>query len=421
MDLSLITQSLVTLLKTHIEASSVWPTGNTLSVVPDPPDKLDGDNTLGVYLYHVQEDPFNKNLQSDWNRPAHIRYNPMPLQLFYMLSAHSGLNSPVGTFREQLIMGCALKALHDFPVIDDTTQVSGTVILPAILQDKENRLQIEMRPVSADEAVQYWTAGSSPLRLAAYYQLSIVMLDPEEPPSRAGRVLVYNVFAFPGETPHLSSSSNVLSFSLPDEGTPREVTLRPAQVPFGDTLVLDGSSLAGDRTSLLLNFPDWDQPVEVDSLTWGVQVTPESLQAVVQNTAGPETLVPGMYGAIVQVIHRRPTATGETRDFSYQSNEAPFAISPRINLITVNGSGAASVDGRLFQAAGILADAIKVYVGNEQLNVGTAGSLLDGQYAVISPTQIDLQLPAGLTSGDWVPFRLIINGAELAPNWIQVP
>ena len=421
MDLSLITQALVTLLKTHIEASSVWPSGTILSVVPDPPDKLNGDNTLGVYLYHVQEDPHNKNIQSAWNRPVQTRYEPMPLQLFYAISAHSDLNTPTGTYREQLIMGCTLKALHDFPVIDDDTQVQGTVILPAIIHDKENRLQIEMRPIDPDEAIQYWTAGSSPLRLAAYYQVSVVMLDPDEPPSRAGRVLVYNVFAFPGETPHLTSSSNVLTFTLPDEGTPREVRLRPAQVPFGGILHLDGSNLTGDRTTLLLNYADWPQPIEVNSLTWNLQATSESVQAEIQDTAGAQTLVPGTYRALVQVVRSRPTASGGTRDFSYLSNEAPFAISPRIDLIGVNVSGLVTIDGRLFQAAGILPEAIKVYVGDEQIVLDTDGTLSAGEYEVVSPIQIRLQLPTGLTPGEWLPLRLIINGAESAPNWVQIP
>ena len=77
--------------------------------------------------------------------------------------------------------------------------------------------------------------------------------------------------------------------------------------------------------------------------------------------------------------------------------------------------------GRLFDSPGILPDAIKVYVGDEQLSRIEVGSPATGEYIVTTPTEINLQLPAGLPSGDWVPFRLIINGAESAPNWIQVP
>ena len=417
LDLSQVTKSLVRLLETKIKPSL----GHTFTVVPDPPESLSGENTLGIYLYHVQEDPFNKNLQSEWTQPTQIRFTPMPLNLYYVLTAHSDLISPFGTYREQHIMGCALKTLHDYPVLDDNTKINGTQIFPLSLQDADNRLKLEMRPVSVNEATQYWTANSKPLRFSAYYEVSIILIEPEKPPSRAGRVLAYNVFAFPGETPHLTSSSNVISFKIPDEGTFRQVTQRPAQVPFGGTLHLDGSSLTGDRTSLLLNYSDWGDPIEVDRTIWNVTAKPESLEAVIQNTAGSETLVPGIYGAVVEVERKRPIASGVTRSFVYRSNETPFVISPKIETITIAPSGSGTVNGCVFEAPGISTKAVNVFVEDVQLVENTAGPLSAGEYVVKSDIQIDFQLPTGLTSGKEVPFRLIINGAESPPKWIPIP
>ena len=422
LDISQVTRSLITLLETHVQASPVWPVGTTLTVSPDPPDTLTGDNTLGLYLYHILEDPHNKNIDPMGSDQPPIRYTPMPLLLYYQLSGHSDLATPTGSFREQLMLGCAVKALHDYPIINDSTSIGGTAVLAPALRDRDNRLQVELRPVAADEAVNFWTAGSTPLRLAAYYEVSVIMLEPEEPISQAGRVLTYNVFAFPSQTPRIDSSANTLSFTIPGESAPREITLRPAQVPIGGTVRFDGSSFNGDSTALLLNNTLWDEPVEVDSTAWAVQMTAERAAALVQETAGGNDIIPGTYGAIVRVIRRRTTTDGSSKDFEYLSNEAPFTISPRIDAITTpTAAGEVTVTGHLFQHPDLLPEAVWVYIGETQLSEGTAGSLNPGEYAITSATTLDLHLPAGLTPGQLVPFRLFINRAESPPNWIVAP
>ncbi len=420
LDLSEITRSIIRLLEKHIPKSSVWPAGAVLSVLPSPPDMLTGDNTLGVYLYHLGEDPANKNLPAQWDRPDHIRYAPMPLILYYQICPHSDLIAPIGTYREQILMGCALKALHDYPVINDDTQVDGTDILSGTLKNHDNRFAIELRPTTTEESTHLWSTGSKPLRLSAYYQVSVILLEPETTTSRASRVLVYNAFAFPGETPSLVSSNNTISFTFPGESASRQVSLQPAQVPFGESVRLEGSGLTGDFVSLLINQTGWEKPLEVDGATWSVQASPTQVLAVIQDSAAGETLTPGLYGALVKVVRRRTIAGGGSRDFEYYSNETPFTISPTAKL-TMTTAVDAVVQGRLYQGSGILPAGIRLYIGGNLLKSGTPGALAAGEYSIDSAVQISLKLPAGLTPGTQVPFRLIVNGAESPPAWIQVP
>jgi hypothetical protein len=422
LDLSQVTRTLVTLLETHIQASPVWPAATPLTVSPDPPDRLTGDNTLGLYLYHLAEDPHNKNMLPPGNSQPPIRYTPMPLNLYYQLSAHSDLNTPTGAYREQLMMGCALKALHDYPVITEATHLGATDILAPALRDRDNRLHIELRPVSPDEAVTFWTAGSSPLRLASYVRVSIVMLEPDEPDSGAGRVLAYNVFAFPSQTPRIDSSANTLIFTVPGEADPREIIVRPAQVPIGGQVHFDGSSLTGDQTAFLLHHALWPAPIEVNPAAWALQATAERVSVTVQDTAGPRDIIPGIYGAVVRATRRRPTAAGATRDFEYFSNQSPFAISPRIDGLTApTPAGDVTVTGRLFQHADLPPDAVAVYLGDTRLTAGAGGALNPAEFAAMSPTQLDFRLPAGLAPGQLLPFRLVINGAESPPRWVITP
>ena len=66
-DMSLVTSTLVRLLDEHVSNSPAWNPAIVLNVTPDPPDKLTGDNTLGLYLYRVTEEAQYKNLPP----PAH--------------------------------------------------------------------------------------------------------------------------------------------------------------------------------------------------------------------------------------------------------------------------------------------------------------------------------------------------------------
>ena len=163
LNLSLVTQTFLTVINTSITNSPEWNAINVLDVSPLPPDRLAGNHTVGFYLYHLTEDASRKNpppLAADLDAPD--VFQPMGLQLYYLLTAHSDLGGPNGPTAEQLMMGLAIKALRDVCVIDDQTIVAGAAVLPGPLVGRGNRFRITLRAPSAEEAVQYWTAGSQP-------------------------------------------------------------------------------------------------------------------------------------------------------------------------------------------------------------------------------------------------------------------
>jgi len=424
LDLSQVTRVLINLIDTHVNASSVW-SGSSISVVPDPPDTLEGDSTIGLYLYHIKEDASLSNACPAGNSQPPICYTPLPLILYYQLSTHSGLSSPTGTYREQLLLGAAVKALRCHTIINDDTVVDGMELFPDVLRGDDNRIQIELRPVSADEAVSFWTAGSSPLRLACYYQVSIILLKPEEFNSSAGPVLNYNIYAFPQQNPFITSIVNQLLFTVPGESTSRAIQLRPAQVAISSEFQINGTSFKADDTHLLISHADWDEPIEVNSVDWALQVTNEKVTAQVQETIGTEDVVPGVYSAFVRVMKRRTSSDGIEREFLSLSNAAPFVVAPRIDTIGApNGLGEFSVTGRLFQHALIAADSVLVFVGDHRLLARTArtdSTLNPGEFFIVSPDRIDVRLPSDLTSGQQVYFRLQIRQANSAPKWVEVP
>jgi hypothetical protein len=427
LNLSLVTKTLENLLKNYFKISPVWSSDEAPGISLKPPDKLD-EKTVGIYLYHITEDSQYKNLPAPGNDQPPVRYSPMALNLYYQLTAQGTDADPL---LEQLMIGIAIKAFHDYPYIDDSTEIiSGIKLFPKDLREKNNRLRIVLQPITHNEAVSYWTAGTSPLRLAAYYQISVVLLEPEETQSRAGKVLEYGVFTFIKGPPRLDFSQNFLVFNTPD-GTDHKIQLRPAQVPVGNQVSFFGSGLSGDSVSLLLKNLHWDEPVEVDP-SWLIETTADLIVVEIQETAGVKVVIPGIYSALVKVTRKHTLKDGSTRDIDHISNECPFTITPRIDSISAPdpvNNNIITVKGYIFKHTGIGPKEVHVYVGEVRLvkRTAAASDLIPGEFTVVDPPapgalpELKLQLPTGLASGQHIPLRIFVNGVESPPKWITVP
>jgi hypothetical protein len=421
LDIALVTQTLLSLIEKHVTASPEAGKVTPLTVSSLPPDRLTGDRTLGLYLYHITEDAQYKNLPPPSADEPPVRFTPMGLNLYYLLAGHSDLAGNTGAEAEQTMVGLAMKALHDFPVIDDATTVGGTPVFPAALQGTDNRFRVVLQPVQHTEAMNYWAAGSQALRLAVYYQVSVVLLEPEPIRSRAGRVLSYGVSALPRGAPHLAGSRSSVTFTVPGEATPRSVEVRPAEAPVTGRVVFFGSDLAGDQTTLLIRHPRFGGLVEVGT-DWGVVASEREIVATVQPHASGAAIIPGLYSATAKVTMRRVMPDQTTREFAKTSNAVPFVVTPRIAaILPPDPTGRVVVQGGLFQGAGIDPGDVEVFVGAQKLP--RAGATLNpGEFEVTAANTLRFRYPvAGAAPGTVVPFRMIINGAESAPNWLTVP
>jgi hypothetical protein len=390
-------------------------------VTPEPPDKLKGERTIGFYLYHVVEAAHLKNVAPPGDAAVPLRLSPMALELRYQLTPHSALTGQNGPIKEQLMMGLAMKTLRDFPVLEDSTAVGATTIFPAALQGRDNRLRITLQPAPASEALQYWTTGSQPARLAAYYHVLTALFEPDPAVSRSGRVLTYGVHTFLRGAPRLDGSRSRVRFTVPGEAGPRDVELRPAEAAVGTEVVFVGTELAGDETELWIRGPRWAQPVHVDGLQWGVTATPEQVSAHVREFAGAEIVLPGTYGAFVKVIAIRTMPDGRPRRFEKVSNETPFTVAPRIDAVSAFSGGLATVTGFNFDPAQLPGDAIEVFLGSDALTRRPAGTPAAGEFRPLSATSLAFRLPAGSIPGSTLPLRILVNRAESAPRWVVVP
>lgn len=421
LDLSLPTRTLVRLVTEAMNVSPVKPTPGPVTITSLAPDLLQQtDNAIGIYLYHVVEDAAYRN-QTWPKRPTHPRFNPMGLNLHYIVSSHSNLTEPFGPYREQLLMGIAMKALHDYPVIDEFTEIGGTKILDPSLSGDDNILRLSLRQVPASEAISYWTAGSQPLRLSAYYEISVALIEPDEPTLAGGRVLTHGIETFVGGLPRLSTSRSTVTFLIPGETADREVQVQPAQVAIGDEMTLVGTGLGGGTLSLRVRNPSWAAPLTVGP-TWGVSGGNDLVYATVQDFIDSEPALPGSYSASVAIERSDTLPDGTSHSFTVTSNETPFQIVPAVELVSAVVGGQFTITGKVFSHATSLPapGSVQMSIGSSYL-VEHAAPLAAGQFRVVSPTEIEATLPSTALPGTSLPFRIIINGAESAPRWVTVP
>jgi hypothetical protein len=223
----------------------------------------------------------------------------------------------------------------------------------------------------------------------------------------------------------LESSRNRIAVTLPDaDATVQRVELRPAQVPIDGPFELIGSDLAADETLLKIHHPDWDAPVTVDTTLWGVTASETVLTAAVRAHAGAEVVLPGLYSATAVAAVDRRMPDGSTRRFLTSSNATPITVVPRIDSIgPVPGpSPDQRVKGARWEPTLLDNDAIRLCVGDQELDrVETGPAMAAGKFRVINEGEVRFRHAATAVSGETVPFRLLVRGAESAPRWVTIP
>jgi len=433
LDLSLVTTTLLNLLRARVDP--LW----AEFFLPNPPPAITytgvspsttftADQALGMFLYYASEDPHFKNLPPVYRDQPPIRFTPMGVILQYQLFVHAAelMNNPhAAALRAQRLFGLALKTLHDFPSLDRNTSFGG-LIFPPELQNTDNVFRIAMRNIAPNEASNFWTAGTQAIRLAAYYEVTATLIEPDRPQLLSGRVLRYGIQIFVNGAPRLDTSRATVTFRIPGETSDRTVDVRPGEAAIGENIAFEGTNLAGDTTTLLVKRPDWNTPQEV-GLDWGIAGGNEFVIAQVHSQASAEDIVPGFYTAAARVTRFRQMPDGSMRAFPQVSNEVPFVVAPEItnpayNIVATAVGNIVTVTGGVFQHTDVLPENVRVIVGGEPVPIEPTIALTAGHFEITSATQIRIQFPIpGLATGTTLPLRVIVNGAENSPRWVLVP
>jgi hypothetical protein len=450
--------------------------GRNISVTNLAPGEVAAgtSNRLNCYLYHVVEPAHSRGAGHGFEAGDRSEL-PLKLVLHYVVTAHHGApNGDTAPDEEHLLLGLALKTLHDHASIDRRTLQPGsgsdTLFAGTDLALAEERLELTVEPLEAEKAAALWTALQQPQRSAGFLEVGVVNLEPEPPRRRTGPVDVVDLALFPGFGPQLTGSRSTVVFDRPGMGE-QQIDVTPAVVVRGDAdqaappgaapdpdpseIRLYGTGLAGERRLLQLRRDAVVAGLDLDqdqvaappaNRHWRPTATSTTVTAAVHpllvdaETGTTVRLAPGAYQA--QVVLVGPPRSGGRPPARRPSNAVVVALAPRIVQVApsgdprfpwridLDGPDAGRTDGRpdhdiLVSVAGeVYEDYFTAVAPNPAGNRPPPPddlSVVDlrGDHLLLAPragSRLD-----GPAPGETIPIGVLVNGVAAPPTWLVAP
>ncbi|HEX8511864.1 MAG TPA: Pvc16 family protein [Allosphingosinicella sp.] len=417
---------------------------------PEEAEKMSGTR-LNLHLYHAAEDPSRRNeIPRGDSAPFPISRTPMPLTLYYALTAHSAGNDGPNPAQSQFLMGLGMKSLHDFPVIDDSLMLPGppdwtpVAILDVGMRGAQNRITIVQRQLSPEDSVTFWAAAQHhTARLTAYYEVRSSLLLPEPETEKSPLVAAVALGAMPSPRPTLISSSSIQTMKLPalSGGTSLSNPVAPAVAALGAIaapagnrvtatgeglgdgsdakVLLGGGALAGEAVIDPTFNPDWHFQFAGDSLAF--DVLPE-VAAEVPGGFSTLSIRPGLYSLAVRREKVLKTQSGATSIGPMESNRIPFAVGPALESSAV-------VAGRIrleLQDGVDCTDPLNIpqlAIGGDVYRFVTTfppdPAKHPGTFIALSDAVYEAHPFFDPADGGTRMVRLAVNGVDAAPFWLE--
>jgi hypothetical protein len=435
-DLSFITRSLLDLLQDAIDNSPLWaqPPGAPGAVpgfaidppTGDAPDVIKARDhcQLGLFLFHVAPDPYQRNAAVFGSRAQTIPALPLSLNLYYLLSAYSDGNY----LQEQQVMSIAMQCFHQNPIVRVNVPLRLNPSLAAI-DNVPEEFTLTMESETVDSLSRLWQSTTAAIRLSAVYKASVIFITP--PATATGP-------ATPVETISLAADPVALPFATNGHliGAYRRVTYTSplssvavpkivqydsstATVASGQTLILYGSRLSdgGGKQNptakrLYLLKPNGTEQ-EVSGWIVADPDPTNPAKTVFLDSRLTLRLPPGVPDPGVYQL-RVGSDMSEGDPVTYRSNAVPISIAPSITGLPAAPSAPLLPAGTTtITGAGFLTGKIEVLFGPFVLAEGPAAP---GSFQLTGATQIDFQPPANLPTG-FYPVRIRVNHVEADPAW----
>lgn len=278
---------------------------------------------LNLYLYQVKEDGYLRNQElPGTTHPGSNGFPPLSLQLNYLLTAYgSSETAQDGDLEAQLILGDAMRVLHDFPMLTEGLEITrpavgpvGQPLLDPTLLGEFERVKITLDQATVGDFVKIWGAlPQANFRRSASYSASIVQIESRRASRAALPVRERIVHVLPFERPHIDEV-----FREPPIGG-----VRSPSAEAGETLRIAGANLAADRIAVRIGAED----AQV------LSVRDDQVDVLV-----PATLPAGLHA--VRVVHDLELGNPPVAHRGYDSNAAAFQLVPRI--VDIDPASAAS-------------------------------------------------------------------------------
>jgi len=410
-----VTAVLRSRLTATLAASGVSASVGGVKVTALPPDRIvtgkQEENTINIFLHHVSRNPGWANVGPPPRNGAGdlVAPTPMGVDLHYVVSAYG--QDPLAT---DILLGHATAAFADEPVLTRAairralapTPPDPTIppeVASSRLADQIESLKLCPANPGTEEVARLWASFMAPYRPSAFYDVSVVLIEPAQPSRAAFPVAVVAAAAIDLARPEVDTVT-----ALGPPGTPLT-----AQA----TLVIAGRSLAGDGLAVRVGA----------SVATPAVATERELQVAV--SAFVPSLRAGLQGLVV--THDVQIGAPPTAHAAAASDAFPLALRPTVsfgaNAVAVT---ATTVLGGVTLATGTVTATVDPAVGRDQqvlLSLAEAGAPVDR-----SPRGATLAAPAengaaaGVTGTTSIAFpftrvpqgtyvaRLLVDGVESA-------
>jgi len=302
-----------------------------VEVTARPPDRVlangNGDETpqLNIFMHQVTPNIGwrNVDLPSRNDRGRQLSNPSLALDLHYLISAYGSED-----LHTEILLGYAMQLMHETPVltrdaINDALVPSPTVAsgLPIALQalaesglaDQIEQIKITPEYLNSEEMSKIWTAMQSNYRPTAAYLVTVVLIESEQPITRALPVLTRG---------NNDQGVFVQSHLVPPVPTITDISFpqKQSSARLGDSVHISGVNFSGSNVHAI--FTSFRLP---GPLTVNAAIGNSDIQAEFSLPNAPANWAAGLYTVQISVVR-----LGETE--ARITNPVPFYLAPSMSL-----------------------------------------------------------------------------------------
>jgi hypothetical protein len=143
-------------------------------VLGSPADIEDEMTRLSLFLYRIEENGYLRNQEMQQLSPTELKYRPLTLDLFYMMTAYSPQKDPTEkNISEHRTLGRAMQVFYDNAILRGS-------VLKGSLAGTGAELRIMLTTLTAEDIniAQMWNSfENKPYKPSVFYKVTPVSID----------------------------------------------------------------------------------------------------------------------------------------------------------------------------------------------------------------------------------------------------
>lgn len=149
---------------------------NPSSIILASPGEIEAQDSprLCLFLYQVIESPYLKGQEMQALNSTTMKYPPLTLDLYYMLTSYGSpqiADRTERTIEEHTVLGRTMNILYDNAIL------RGSVLRGSLAGTGEE-LKVTFHPIPIDDLNKLWNSfPDKPLKLSVYYMVTPVKID----------------------------------------------------------------------------------------------------------------------------------------------------------------------------------------------------------------------------------------------------